>query len=260
MYKSGDLVKLLPSGDIDFIGRIDNQVKLRGFRIELGEIESVISFYPKVKNVIVLLREDSPGQKQLVAYMILHENDSLELSELKTFIRAKLPGYMVPVSFVILDEYPLTPSKKIDYKSLPIPEAKHKTLKSEYVAPRNDIEKELAEIISNLLNVKKVGIYDNFFDLGGHSLLATQFISRVKEVFNKDIELRSLFEKPTIAELSVIINDLEIDNEEVKILQEERSEKSIEDLVNEIQELSDDGIEKLLNDEDKQSKGDQRFD
>ena len=260
MYKSGDLVKLLPSGDIDFIGRIDNQVKLRGFRIELGEIESVISSHPKIKNAIVMLREDSPGIKQLAAYIILLEKDSLDLGELRTFIRAKLPEYMVPVSYVILDEYPLTPSKKIDYKSLPIPEAKHKTLKSEYVAPRNDIEKKLAEIISNLLNVKKVGIYDNFFDLGGHSLLATQFISRVKEVFNKDIELRSLFEKPTIAELSVIINNLEIDNEEVKILQEERSEKSIEDLVNEIQELSDDGIEKLLNDEGKQLKGDQRFD
>jgi len=259
IYKSGDLARWLPSGEIEFIGRIDDQIKLRGFRIELGEIESAIRQDKVIKDVVVDIKKDSKNDDRLIAY-IIPKFDEIDKNELKLFIRTKLPDYMVPQHFVIIEKIPLSPSGKVDRKVLPVPDFKNLKLSVKFVEPRNETEKALVEVVKELLNVEKVGVHDNFFDLGGHSLLATQFISRIKETFNKDIELRHLFEKPTIAELAEIIQKANKESEFVSITTEERGEGSIEELVNEIQNLSEEDVEKLLNNEDKQLKGDQRFD
>ncbi|MCP5063167.1 MAG: AMP-binding protein, partial [Ignavibacteriae bacterium] len=246
IYKSGDLVKYLPSGDIEFLGRVDNQVKLRGFRIELDEIESVISSYVQVNEALVMVREDSPGLKQLVTYMVSSKNVSIDLAELRTFLRSKLPEYMVPVSYIILEEFPLTPSKKIDLKALPIPDSSHKTVKAEYVQPRNETEKIISEIGKELLGIDRMGIYDNFFELGGHSLLATQFISKIQDEFKVEIPLRKLFENPTINDIGNIMENLSEIKIKDDIIIKGESEPSITDLLSEITNISDDEVIELL--------------
>ncbi len=239
MYSTGDLVKYLPNGNIQFIGRIDSQIKLRGFRIEIGEIVSVISGYPNINEVIVTVREDKPGFKQLVAYFTTNVGTTIDISRLRSFIRKELPDYMVPSAYVTLEKFPLTLNKKIDYRALPIPSSLDKVNKTKFVKPRNDTERKIAEIGQELLGIDQMGIYDNFFDLGGHSLLATQFISKIKSTFNKEVSLRALFEKPTIAELAEIIEKTNDIKEEDRIISEDRSDKSIEDLLNEIESLDD---------------------
>ena len=206
LYKTGDLVRYLPDGNIIFIGRIDNQVKVRGFRMELGEIETVLNSHPQIQQAIVIVREDIPGEKSLVAYLVL--NQSLTIGKLSEFIRKKLPDYMVPNAFITLDTLPLTPNGKIDRKALPAGNEKI-TREQEYVAPRSHGEEIIANIFANLLNVQNVGIHDNFFYLGGHSLLATQFISRLREAFSLEIPLRTLFEYPTVAELEAKLTSLQ---------------------------------------------------
>ncbi len=260
MYSTGDLVKYMHDGNIQFIGRIDSQIKLRGFRIEIGEIVSVLSRYPNINEVIVTVREDKPGIKQLVAYFTTNIEAKLDIAKLRAFIRKELPDYMVPSAYVTLEKFPLTLNKKIDYRALPKPSSGDKVNKTKFVKPRNEIEKNIAKIGEDLLGIDQMGIYDNFFELGGHSLLATQFISRIKESFNKEISLRALFEKPTIAELAEIIASSEIDKEEESIDIEERSEKSIEDLINEIDTLSDSEVEKLLKGSDGPTTGEKTFD
>ncbi len=260
MYSTGDLVKYLPDGNIQFIGRIDSQIKLRGFRIEIGEIVSVISRYPNISEVIVTVREDKPGIKQLVAYFTTNIESTLDISKLRAFIRKELPDYMVPTAYVTLDKFPLTPNKKVDYRALPKPSIGDKVNKAKFVKPRNETETTITNIGKELLGIDQMGIYDNFFELGGHSLLATQFISRIKESFNKEISLRSLFEKPTIAELAEIINSTEIEKEEESIDIEERSEKSIEDLINEIDTLSDSEVEQLVKGDVRPNTGEKAFD
>ncbi|MEP0858569.1 amino acid adenylation domain-containing protein [Trichocoleus sp. DQ-U1] len=195
LYKTGDLARYLPDGNIEFLGRIDEQVKLRGFRIELGEIEAVLSQHPGVRQSIVLLREDV-GQR-LVAYIV---SNSALINDLRSFLKEKLPEYMVPSAFVVLKALPLTPNGKIDRSALPAPE----TIKPEtdtFVAPRNSVEELLAGIWFPLLKLEKVGIYDNFFDLGGHSLLIPQLLSKVRETFQIELTLRDFFDAPTIADL-----------------------------------------------------------
>ena len=242
MYSTGDLVKYLPNGNIQFIGRIDSQIKLRGFRIEIGEIVTVISRYPNINEVIVTVREDKPGIKQLVAYFTTNIDSTIDIGLLRTFVRKELPDYMVPSAYVALDKFPLTLNKKIDYRALPVPSSVDKVIKTKFVKPRNEIEAKIAQIGQELLGLEQMGIYDNFFDLGGHSLLATQFISKIKSTFNKEISLRALFEKPTIAELAEILQKTNEIKEEDKIISEDRSDKSIEDLLNEIESLDDNNI------------------
>ncbi len=203
LYKTGDLVRYLPDGNIEYIGRIDNQVKIRGFRIELGEIETVVSQYPHVQASCVIAREDIPGDKRLVAYIVPQKEQTLTVSELRSFLREKLPEYMAPSVIVILEALPLTPNGKLDRRALPAPDL-HSQLSDKYVAPRNQIEEILSEIWAQVLKVR-VGIHDNFFELGGHSLLATQIISRIPEAFGTSLPLRSLFKSPTVAQLSEII-------------------------------------------------------
>ena len=260
MYATGDLVKYLNNGNIQFIGRIDSQVKLRGFRIEIGEIVSVISRYPTINEVIVIVREDKPGIKQLVAYFTTNSESKLDIGQLRSFIRKELPDYMVPTAYVTLEKFPLTLNKKIDYRALPKPTSIDKVNKTKFVEPRNETEKIIAEIGKELLDIEQMGIYDNFFELGGHSLLATQFISKLKSAFNKEISLKVLFEKPTIAELAEIIKNMEKTDDEDTFIIEERSEKSIKDLINEIDNLSNSEIEQLLKGSDGENTGEKPFD
>ncbi|MTJ08355.1 MULTISPECIES: non-ribosomal peptide synthetase [unclassified Anabaena] len=204
LYKTGDKVKLLPDGNIQFLGRIDFQVKIRGFRIELGEIETVLTQHPQVQQVVVIVREDHPGNKYLTAY-IVSETETLTSSKLRQFLKEHLPEYMIPAAFVMLKTLPLTPNGKVDRLVLPKPETTNSELEAAFVAPGTALEAKLAEIWCTVLHREQVGIYDNFFELGGHSLLITSVISRIQEHFSIVLPLRSLFTAPTIAELSQVI-------------------------------------------------------
>lgn len=204
-YKTGDQARYLPDGNIEFLGRIDNQVKIRGFRIEPGEIEALLGQHPLVKDAIVIAREDQPGDKRLVAYVVLGRKSLISTGKLRNFLKEKLPEYMVPSAFVMMDALPLTPNGKVDRKALPVPEAGRADMNGAFVAPRTPVEEILAGIWCDVLGLKEAGIHDNFFDLGGHSLLATQVMSRLRKALQVDIPLRSLFEMPTIAGLAVRI-------------------------------------------------------
>ncbi|OLE97940.1 MAG: hypothetical protein AUG75_02275 [Cyanobacteria bacterium 13_1_20CM_4_61_6] len=198
----------MPDGNIQFIGRVDNQVKIRGYRIELGEIEAVLTRHPQVTNAVVTVREDSPGDKRLVAYVVATEKEELQANELRQFLKTKLPDYMVPRAFINLASLPLTASGKINHKALPPPDEGELEVQKEFAAPRTQVEASLAQIWSEVLKLQKVGIHDNFFELGGHSLLATQVISRMRGVFDLEIPLRTLFESPTIDELAVAVTHM----------------------------------------------------
>ncbi|MDB9465838.1 non-ribosomal peptide synthetase [Dolichospermum circinale] len=204
LYKTGDLGRYLPDGNIEFLGRIDHQVKIRGFRIELGEIETVLTQHPQVQQVVVIVREDYPGNKYLTAY-IVSATETLTSSELRQFLKGNLPEYMIPAAFVMLKALPLTPNGKVDRLVLPKPEITNSELETAFVAPGTALETKLAEIWCTVLHREQVGIYDNFFELGGHSLLITSVISRIQEHFSIVLPLRSLFTAPTIAELSQVI-------------------------------------------------------
>jgi amino acid adenylation domain-containing protein/thioester reductase-like protein len=208
LYKTGDLAKYQDDGSIEYIGRIDYQVKLRGFRIELGEIESTLNRHPAVATSIVILREDLPGDRSLVAYVTLEPEQIIEVSELRRYLESKLPKYMVPNAFVILNSLPLTPNGKIDRKALPAPDPTQLISDTKYIAPTTSLEKILAGIWQEILGIEKVGIYDNFFELGGHSLLLTQLISKLKHSFKVEFPLRILYESPTIASLAEKIESI----------------------------------------------------
>ncbi|MBO1055966.1 MAG: amino acid adenylation domain-containing protein [Dolichospermum sp. JUN01] len=208
LYKTGDLARYLPDGNIEYLGRIDNQVKIRGFRIELGEIEAVLSQLGDVQASCVIVREDITGDKRLVGYIVPQKEVTPTVSELRQFLKAKLPEYMVPNAFVILDSLPLTPNGKIDHRALPAPDL-HREFKHKYVAPRTPVEEMLAQIWAQVLKVEQVGIEDNFFTFGGHSLLATQLVSHIRNIFQVELPLRELFAAPTIAELMPLIQHLQ---------------------------------------------------
>ena len=201
LYRTGDLARYRSDGSIEFLGRMDNQVKIRGFRIELGEIEAVLGKHPMIREAVVLAPEDRPGDRRLVAHVVLRSGQSLDAPGVRSFLKQTLPEYMVPSSFVFLDSLPLTANGKIDRKALPEPDQRRPELEEVYVAPRTPVEELLAEIWAEVLKLDKVGIDDNFFDLGGHSLLATQAISRICQALKVEIPLRALFERPTVAEI-----------------------------------------------------------
>ncbi|NEP13158.1 MAG: amino acid adenylation domain-containing protein [Symploca sp. SIO2C1] len=210
-YRTGDLARYLPDGTIELLGRTDDQIKIRGFRVELGEIEGLLSSHPQVKQVAVIVREDELGNKQLVAYIVtvgatagaaagVDQQAGLSLSELRFFLAEKLPSYMVPSAFVILEVMPLTPNGKVDRKALPIPNANLVDVK-DFVAPQTPSQELIANLFSTVLDVHPVGQHQSFFEIGGHSLLATQLISRLRQTFELEIPLRTLFEAPTVFEL-----------------------------------------------------------
>ena len=202
LYRTGDRVRWLTDGTLEFLGRIDHQVKLRGYRIELGEIESVLSSHPAVREAVVVVRDDAVGGQRLVAYLVTPENASLSVADLRAYLQVKLPGYMIPGAFVTLSELPLTPNGKLDRKRLPAPEASIRELIPETAELRSPSEELVASVWRQVLGVERVGSDDNFFELGGHSLLATQVVSRVRKVFGVEVELRQLFERPTVAGLA----------------------------------------------------------
>jgi amino acid adenylation domain-containing protein len=207
LYLSGDLARRFSGGGLSFLGRIDHQIKLRGFRIELGEIESVLEEHPRVRQAMVLLREDVPGEKRLVAYVAgaeSGESSPWSPAELRSHLQAKLPGHMVPAAFVTMEAWPLSASGKIDRGRLPSPERTRSGERS-YVPPVTPIQKELAAIWSDVLRIDRIGIHDNFFELGGHSLLAAQLASRIREKLCVELALIHFFERGTIAELSAAI-------------------------------------------------------
>ncbi|BAY99674.1 amino acid adenylation domain-containing protein [Tolypothrix tenuis PCC 7101] len=210
LYKSGDLARYLPNGEIEYLGRIDNQVKVSGFRIELGEIEIALLQSPLVKEAVVIVREDSPGEKLLVGYFVAETNEdsSQIISELRRFLKQQLPEYMVPKIFVALEALPLNANGKVDRRALPKPDAYSPELEANYVAPRTPIEQQIADIWTQVLNVKQVGIYDNFFELGGYSLLGIQVISRLRQALQVEILMSNLFELPTVADLAERVETL----------------------------------------------------
>lgn len=202
LYKTGDLAYYLPDGRIRLLGRIDNQVKIRGFRIELQEVETVLCQHPAVRAGVVIVREDQPEKKRLVAYVVVNKIvfSSPTPSEMRRFMREKLPEYLVPAAFVVLKDLPLTPNGKIDIHSLPAPEQVLST--TEFIAPRTEIETQLADIYAQILKLEKVSIDDDFFELGGHSLIATQLIAQALQVFQIELTVMDLFDAPTVAGLA----------------------------------------------------------
>jgi surfactin family lipopeptide synthetase C len=204
LYKTGDLVRYRLDGKIEFLGRIDHQVKIRGFRIEVEEIEAILSQHPEVRQSAIVVCEDKLGNKRLVAYVVPNQ-EKLSTTEVRRFLKQKLPDYMIPAAFVMLEVLPLTPNGKIDRKALPIPEVLQNSLEQEYVAPRTPEEEVLAHIWAEVLGLQRVGIYDNFFELGGHSLLATQLISRLQQTFGVNLPIRSLFETPDVSGLVEVL-------------------------------------------------------
>lgn len=199
LYKTGDLARYLPDGNAQFLGRSDRQVKIRGFRIEPGEVETVLSTHPQVQQAVVVVREDNPANKRLVAYLV-SDQESLSSSQLRDFLKQKLPEYMIPSAFVMLAAMPLTPSGKLDRKALPADGEFSR--EDNFVLPRTPTEAAIAHIFTTVLGLQQISIHNNFFEIGGHSLLATQVISRLRETFNVELPLRRLFELTTVAQLS----------------------------------------------------------
>ncbi|NER25603.1 MAG: amino acid adenylation domain-containing protein [Symploca sp. SIO1C2] len=235
LYKTGDLCRYLPDGNIEYIGRIDHQVKIRGFRIELGEIETVLNTHTQIQQAVVIATEELSGNKRLVAYVV-SEDESLSTNQMRELLKQKLPEYMMPAAFVTLDNLPLTPNGKVDRKALPAPDGEI-AREHEYVAPRTPSEEIIANIFTEVLGVPNVGIYDNFFELGGHSLLTTQVISRLNQTFSVEISLRQMFETPTVAGLIEAVTDAQLQNTE---------EEEITNLLAELEELSDEEVQQLL--------------
>lgn len=229
MYRTGDLVRYLPDNNIEFLGRVDHQVKVRGFRVELAEIEAVLSNHAGVRQAVVTLNRDQTGNERIVAYLVSAPTSP---DKLRAALKQKLPDYMVPSVFVFLKSLPLTPNGKVDRAALPAPDDTRVGLQIDFVAPRTQIESELAGIWAVLLKLDAVGVHDNFFDLGGHSLLATQVVSRMRKEFQLEIPLRSLFETPTVAGLAEKIESSRADN--------------TARLLADLEEISDDEAARLL--------------
>lgn len=204
LYKTGDWVCYLPDGNIEYLGRLDHQVKLRGMRVELSEIEAVLARHPAVRQVVVMAREDVPGETRLVAYVVSREEPAV-LDDLRDHVLRSLPDYMLPSAFVLLDALPLTPNGKVDRQALPAPDQSRPALPSIFVAARTPLEEAIAGIWSDLLEVRQVGIHDNFFALGGHSLLAMQVISRLRAIFEVEVPLQRFLDEPTVAQLAALL-------------------------------------------------------
>src|SRR6185436_8314637 len=199
LYKTGDLARYRASGDLEYLGRIDHQIKVRGFRIELGEIEATLAQHPAVQANAVIAHDQGTGT-QLIAYLVAEPAPTPR--ELRNFLTHQLPDYMLPSAFIFLDALPLNPNGKIDRRALPMPDQAQSVSVQAYVAPRTPVEELLAGVWSNVLGRTPIGVHDNFFESGGHSLLATQVISRIRETFQVELSVRSLFESPTVAGLA----------------------------------------------------------
>jgi acyl carrier protein len=202
LYKTGDLARYLSDGLLEYIGRNDAQVKIRGFRIELGEIEALLGQHPAVRTAVVMVREDMPGDKRLVAYVVAEQEQSSAKDELRRYLQQRLPNYMLPSIFVVLETFLLTANGKVDRRALPQPDQVRFEWESLYIAPRTHVEEVLTSIWAQVLHRDRVGAHDNFSESGGHSLLATQIIMRIRQAFQVELPLRSVFLTPTVAALA----------------------------------------------------------
>ncbi len=202
LYKTGDLARYRPDGAIEYLGRLDHQVKICGIRIELGEIEAALGAHPAVREVVVMAREDTPGDKRLVGYIVADQQSTPSSRILRDFLAERLPAYMRPAAIVPLDALPLTPNGKVDRTALPAPDWARLIERHGFMAPRTSVAELLATVWSPILHIAQIESQDNFFDLGGHSLIATQMISRVRDAFGVDVSMRDLFEHPTLAALA----------------------------------------------------------
>jgi len=236
LYKTGDLVRYLPDGNLEFLGRLDDQVKVRGFRIELGEVEAALRQHPQVREAIVIVREDKLDDRRLAAYVVPSQSTAIA-NDLRLFLKDKLPEYMMPSAFVLLKQLPLTPNGKVDRQALPAPDTSRPDLADTFVAPRTPVEKSLVEIWAEVLRLERIGINDNFFDLGGHSLLVTQVVSRVRDAFDIELPLRDFFAAPTVADLAVKI---------AQKLAEETDSELLAQTLAELEQLSEAEIQTLL--------------
>jgi amino acid adenylation domain-containing protein len=215
MYRTGDLARYRSDGTIEYLGRLDHQVKLRGFRIELGEVEAVLGQHPGVQVAVCAVHDHGPGDRRLVAYVVPAAGEMPAAGELRGFLAQSLPEHMLPGAFVAMDALPLSPNGKVDRRALPAPDGKRPELAAPYVAPRTATERALAEIWAGILGVERVGVEDNFFDLGGHSLLATQVMAATTDAFDVEVPLRRLFEQPTVADQAAAL--VEVAGDEVAI-------------------------------------------
>jgi len=205
LYKTGDLVRHRPDGNIEFLGRLDNQIKIRGFRVELEEIEQALRSQSGVNDCVVVLRDDGDGDKRLIAYVVEDVHSLVKVSELRNYLKTKLPSYMVPASFELIEALPLLPNGKINRRALPRPQSIHLGTEKNFVAPRTPIEQLLAVEWCNVLKLERIGIHDNFFELGGHSLLAARVVSSVRSSLDVEMSMVDLFQAPTIASLAALL-------------------------------------------------------
>jgi len=205
LYRTGDMVRYRADGVIEYVGRVDNQVKVRGYRVEVDEIAVVLGAHDGVDDAVVIVKEDEPGDRRLVAYLVSEQTVPPSIPELRSYLKEKVPEYMIPSAFMWIAKIPLTPNGKIDRRALPAPEFSDESRRDAYVAPRTPIEEMIRGIWSEVLRVEQVSVHDDFFELGGHSLLATQAVSRMRNVLRKDLPLRTLFEHPTVAGMAATI-------------------------------------------------------
>ena len=209
LYRTGDLARYLPDGNIEFCGRIDDQVKIRGHRIEPGEIKAVLAEHPAVSQAVVMVREDTPGDKRLVAYIVPVEPSLFEFESARAFLNQRLPNYMRPAAYVLLERLPLSVNGKIDRRALPAPQYDHEQAGNRFVAPRDMLEESIARVWREVLQLEQIGVHDNFFEFGGHSLTAMQVVTRLRRTLQREIALRDIFNFPTIAKLADIGRTLE---------------------------------------------------
>jgi acyl carrier protein len=230
LYRTGDLVRYLPDGNIEFLGRVDNQVKIRGFRVELEEIEEALRTHAGVSDCVVVLREDRDGDQSLVAYLVANNGAHLRVSELRNFLKAKLPSYMVPAAFELIEVIPLMPNGKLDRRALPAPQPSRPDLDETFVAPASALEKLLANAWKAILKLEQIGVHDNFFELGGHSLLAARVVANLRPALDVELNMVDIFRAPTIAGLAALLSSHEAARE---------SESELAALFAEMTELTD---------------------
>jgi surfactin family lipopeptide synthetase C len=205
LYRTGDTARYASDGNLEFIGRVDFQVKVRGFRVEPGEIEAALGKHPWVRDCVVIPKSERTGTKRLIAYVVTNKDKAGSVAELRSFLKETLPDYMIPAVFVTMESFPLTPNGKLDRSALPEPEVTRADLQGAYVAPRDEVEMQLSHLWEKVLGVKPIGVNDNFFDLGGHSILAVRLFTEITRVFGTSIPLAALFQSPTVAEIASMI-------------------------------------------------------
>ncbi|HKV91744.1 MAG TPA: amino acid adenylation domain-containing protein, partial [Candidatus Angelobacter sp.] len=244
MYRSGDRARWRGDGTLEFLGRVDRQLKMRGFRIEPGEIEAVLGRHPLVREAVIIVRTDVRDEKHLVGYVVATNGERLDGRQLREYLAGELPAYMVPAAIIVLEQLPRTPSGKVDRQQLQVMQGDFTTVENEYVAPRTSVEEILCGIWGEALKLERVGVRDNFFERGGHSLVATQVVARIRSLFETPLQLRQLFAAPVIEDLAVILEQ-----------QDERLREKA-DLILSLSRMSDEQAEGLLNDPETMRKGD----